>query len=230
VPLLSRRIAYDRKRLIRRAGELESGWRWREALRLYRLVLAAEPHDPEIHARVAPLLARSRRHYEARESFRRAVHGFRRMGDAKRAEATLVAAAEALPDDPDAARTRAVYERAQNRHQEALRLLVETSDRLARRRRWRGAAIVLLREANQIEPRHPEVLLRLARLLHRDGQAAEALFWLDQLEGRVPGRKARTHARLRLRIDPTFRHLWAWLRTPRDVSVPKRLEPRLRGV
>ncbi len=224
MPLLSRRIAYDRKRLIRRAGELESGWRWRQALRLYRLVLAAEPHDPELHARVAPLLARSRRRYEARESFRRALNGFRRMGDAKRAEATILAAAEALPDDPEAARTRAVYERSKNRHQEALRLLVSTSDRIARRRR--GAAIVLLREANQIEPRHPDVLLRLARLLHRDGQPAEALFWLDQLEGRVPGRKARALHRLRLRIDPTFRHLWAWLRAPRDAEVPKRLRPR----
>ena len=61
MPLFSRTIPYDRKRLIERAAELESGWRWRRALALYRQVLAAEPHDPDLHSRVAPLMARTGR-------------------------------------------------------------------------------------------------------------------------------------------------------------------------
>jgi len=214
MPLFSRRRVYDRKRLLDQASKLESGWRWRRALSLYRQVLAAEPYDPELHARVAPLLARSRRHYEARESYRIAQSEFKRTGKTDRVDQMITGASEALPLDPDVARQRARFERAKNRAGDAMRHLVETSDRLARKRR--GEAIILLREANAIGPRHPQVLIRLSRLLFRDGQAAEALFWLEQLEGRVGGAELVDVVRLRFRIDPTFGNLWAWMRCRSD--------------
>ena len=224
MPLFSRRIPYDRKRILDRAIQLESGWRWRKALALYRQVLAAEPHDPDLHARIAPLLAKSRRHYEARESFRAAMAGFRRAEDEQRLEATLKAASRALPRDPDIARQRARFERSLGRQDQAMRHLVRVSDRIARRR---GEAIILLRDANEIESRHPEVLLRLSRLLFRDGQPAEALFWLDQLEGRVGGERLIRARRLRFRIDPTFGNLWAWLRSGREEAVPRGRSPKI---
>ena len=210
MPVFSRGIVYDRKRLLDLAHRLESGWRWRRALSLYRQVLAAEPYDPELHSRIAPLLARSRRDYEARESFRIAQREFKRNGDTTRANEMITAASAALPRDPDVARQRARFERAQNRPEVAMRHLLETSDRIARRRR--GEAIILLRAANSIDSRHPQVLLRLCRLLFRDVQPAEALFWLDQLDGRVDGAEFISVMRLRFRIDPTFRNLWAWMR------------------
>ena len=145
MPLFSRHVPYDRKRLLERATQLESGWRWRRALALYRQVLAAEPHDPELHARIAPLLARSKRTYEARESFRLAQRGFERNEDRKQLEAVHIAATRALPDDADIARSRARFERSQGRPDVAMRNLVAVSDRIARRRR--GEAIILLREA-----------------------------------------------------------------------------------
>ena len=225
MPLFSRHIPFDRKRLLERAGQLESGWRWRRALTLYRHVLAAEPHDPELHARIAPLLARSNRGYEARESFRIAQAGFKRQEDTKQLEATYLAASIALPRDADVARTRARFEHSQGRPEVAMRILVEVSDRIARRRR--GEAIILLREANQIESRHPAVLIRLARLLFRDGQPAEALYWLDQLEGRASTDELLRARRLRLRIDPTFRNLWAWLHGPRRDGTSRGRRPKI---
>ncbi|MEM9174571.1 MAG: hypothetical protein AAGC67_05005 [Myxococcota bacterium] len=225
MPIFSREIPYDRKRLLARAARLESGWRWRRALTLYRHVLAAEPHDPDLHARIAPLLARSRRHYEARESFRIAQAGYARTDDVERLEATHVAASRSLPADADVARARARFERSQGRPDVAMRQLVDASDRMARRRR--GEAIILLREANQIESRHPAVLLRLARRLFVDGQPAEALLWLEQLEGRVAGADLIRARRLRLRIDPTFRNLWAWLRCGREGRKQPRRRPKI---
>jgi len=65
VPLFSRRIAYDRRRLVEQADGLREGLRWRRALKLYRQVLAAEPRNAEIHFRVAPLLARRGRPFDA---------------------------------------------------------------------------------------------------------------------------------------------------------------------
>ncbi len=225
MPLFSRRIPYDRKRILERATRLEASWRWRSALALYRQVLAAEPHDPELHARIAPLLAKSRRHYEARESFRAATAGFRRLEDEQRLEATLHAASRALPRDPDVARERARFERSLGRQDQAMRHLVRVSDRIARRRR--GEAIILLRDANEIESRHPEILLRLSRLLFRDGQPAEALFWLEQLDGRVSGDRLIRARRLRFRIDPTFGNLWSWIRTGRDESAVRGRRPKI---
>ena len=226
MPVFSRRIVYDRKRLLDRARRLESGWRWRRALSLYRQVLAAEPYDPELHSRIAPLLARSRRRYEARESFRIAQSEFRRNGDTARAAEMIAAASEALPQDPDVARQRARFERANNRPDVAMRHLLETSDRIAWRRR--GESIILLREANSIDSRHPQVLIRLSRLLFRDGQPAEALFWLDQLDGRVGGPELVDVMRLRLRIDPTFRNLWAWMRCRSDCEMRSTRRPNIR--
>ena len=225
MPLFSRHVPYDRKRLLERASQLETGWRWRRAMVLYRQVLAAEPHDPELHARIAPLLARSRRAYEARESFRIAIDGFTRNEDDRRLEATVRTATRSLPRDPDIARQRARFERSLGRQDKAMRHLVRVSDRIARRRR--GEAIILLRDANEIESRHPEVLLRLSRLLFLDGQPAEALFWLDQLEGRSAADHLIRARRLRFRIDPTFRNLWAWLRSGRDEPTARVRRPRI---
>ena len=217
---------YDRKRLVARADALAKGWRWRRALVLYRQVLAAEPHDAELHARVAPLLARSGRGYEARESFRIAESGFRRGQEEARAVDMVVAASEALPDDPDVARRRAKLERSRGEPKSAAKGLVRTADRIARRRR--GEAIVLLRVASQIHPRDPEIILRLARLLHRDGQAGEALFVLAQIEDRTTGDDTRTLLRLRARIDPTVGNLWAWLAGSRS-RAPRRRRARSRA-
>ena len=225
MPFFSRHIPFDRKRLLERAAQLEPGWRWRRALTLYRHLLAAEPHDPELHARVAPLLARSGRDYEARESFRIAQAGYKRQEDLRQLEATHLSASKALPKDADVARGRALFERSKGRPEIAMRTLVEVSDRIARRRR--GEAIILLREANQIESRHPAVLLRLARLLFRDGQPAEALFWLEQLEGRASDDQLLRARRLRLRIDPNFRNLWSWLRGSRPGGSPRGRRPKI---
>ena len=131
MPFFSRHIPFDRKRLLERAAQLEPGWRWRRALTLYRHLLAAEPHDPALHARVAPLLARSGRDYEARESFRIAQSGYKRQEDLRQLEATHRAASKALPKDADVARGRARFERAQGRPEHAMRTLVEVSDRIA---------------------------------------------------------------------------------------------------
>jgi tetratricopeptide (TPR) repeat protein len=215
VPLLSRRIPYDRKRLLERASQLEGGWRWRKALALYRQVLAAEPACIEVHARAAPLLARSGRDFEAWESYKAALAAEEAEGDEGSARALLVDAVRALPHGVEACRSLSRLERARGRAGEAMRLLYDGSQRLARKRRW-GEAIVLLREAREIEPWHPMTVLALARLLARDRQPAEALFLLDQLDERVEDETLCAVRGLSWRIEPSLRHSWRWLQAARD--------------
>lgn len=226
MPLFSHQIEFDRKRLLERATRLASTWRWRHALVLYRQLLAAEPHDPVLHAQAAPLLARSGRLYEARESFRRAEDGYRRLGNKHEADRQIVRASKSLPEDVEIARDRARFELARNQRETAMRVLAETSDRLRSRR---GEAITLLREARELDPLDPRILLRLSRLLERDGQRAEALFWLDKLDDRVAESEQRRVNRLRFRIDPTFRNLVALLRGPRERESTGRLRSQTAG-
>lgn len=208
---LSRRNPYDRKRLLARAEAIEKGWRWRSALAIYRQVLAAEPHNAEIHARVAPLLARSGRDLEAWESFRIAIGAMRKDGEVGGARALEELAVRALPRRPEPVRLLARSERARQQPAEAVRVLLEGSRRMARRGP-RGAAILLLRDARAIEAWNVEVVLSLGRHLSRDGQPAEALFLLDHLEQRTAGRERCAVRALLWQIEPSLRHSWRWFR------------------
>jgi thioredoxin-like negative regulator of GroEL len=209
MPLFSRRIPYDRKRLLSEADGLRDGRRWRRALKLYRQILAAEPRNAEIHFRVAPLLARSGRHAEAWESFRVAAEGI--SGDDSSRIALHQRAVKSLPRSFEACRALAsIWLRSQHPDR-AERTLLEGSRRL-RRRATRGQAIVLLRDAREIDPWNPSVVLDLCRLLAKDGRAAEALFLLDHLDERVSADDRRAVRALSWRIEPSLRHTWRWLR------------------
>jgi len=214
VSFLSRRIPYDRRRMLERASSLEGGWRWRKALALYRQILAAEPGCVEIHARAAPLLARSGRTFEAWESFQLAIGALRESGDVDNERKMLRAAVRALPTCTEGCRALARIERTRDRPAAALRVLQKGSDRLSRRGK-RGEAIVLLRDAREIEFWNPEVVLSLCRLLKRDGQCAEALFLLDQLEERVTEEDRCGVHFLQWRIEPSLRHTWRWIMAAR---------------
>ena len=217
--LFSRRIPYDRKRLLDRANALQGGWRWRKALAIYRQVLAAEPHSADLHARVAPLLARTGRRLEAWESFEIAIGACLRDGDDASARTLQQQAVRMLPDCPEPVRELAKAEVARQRGHEAIRLLVEGSRRMSRLRS-RGAAILLLRDARTIEPWNAGVVLSLCRQLARDGQPAEALFLLDHLEQRSEGEQLRAVRTMQWRIEPSLRHSWRWLRAAREPRRP----------
>ncbi len=211
MPLFSRRVPFERKRLLEQAGALARGWRWRKALRLYRQLLCAEPRNPEIHLRIAPLLARAGRRVEAWESFRLAAEACERSGKEAELLAIHQQAVKSLPDECQAIRALARCELKRQNPDRALQVLVVGSRRL-RRRRTRGDAIVLLGDAREIEPWNPGVVIALGRLLARSGDSAAALFLLDQLDDRVQGRERSAVRALLWRIEPSLVHTWRWLR------------------
>jgi len=73
VRLIRRRTDYDRKWLLAEAEKARIRGRRRRAISLYRRILAAEPHDPTLHARVAPLLAAAGKRFDAWQSYRQAA-------------------------------------------------------------------------------------------------------------------------------------------------------------
>ena len=60
---------YDRTRILEAASRARARKRYRKAVTLYRRVLAVEPANLELHARLAPLLAVTGRHFDAWTSF-----------------------------------------------------------------------------------------------------------------------------------------------------------------
>ncbi len=202
--------------MLERAESLEAGMRWRRALVLYRQILAAEPHNADIHARVAPLLARSGRAIESWESFQLAIRAHANAGEDASARALEQQAVRVLPVNPETYRMLARAELARQKPHMAIRVLVEGSHRLSRRifrRPPRGAAIVLLRDAREIDPWNTPAVLALCRLLAQDNQPAESLFLLDHLEQRVSGEELCAVRALSWKIEPSLRHSWRWLRS-----------------
>jgi thioredoxin-like negative regulator of GroEL len=212
MPLLSRRIPYDRKKLLRDAEAACEKRRWRRAMRGFGQILAAEPNNAEMHYRIAPLLARTGHHFEAWESFRIAAASPEISENSAQTAALYKTATELMPNCVEAWRE---YSRALLRHQEsdaALRVLREARSHF-KRRRFRPQAIALLRDIQKLDPWKPNVVLDLCQLLGRRGQSAEALFLLDELDRRTKGRIQRRVRALAWRIDPTLTQTWRWIRS-----------------
>jgi tetratricopeptide (TPR) repeat protein len=209
--LFGRRLAYDRKRILAEAERARGKGRSRRAIFLYRQVLAAEPNNAELHARIAPLLAKSGEAFDAWQSYR---HAAQALVEAKKTEDALRLyrdACERLPRRIETWLAAAQLERSRGRHNEAKKLLLAGRARMRARGR-RPEAIALLKSVREIEPWEPEVVLDLARLLAKSRQQPEATSLLEQLAERGSGSLARRVRGVLWRMHPSLRNTWAWLR------------------
>jgi len=201
---------YDRSRLVEAAARAVSTRRVAKAIALYRWVLAFEPTNAEIHLKLAPLLARRRRHFDAWQSYAAAARACATQGYADRALAIYRQAAKALPREIGPWQAAARLLQRGGRARDAQETLLEGSRRL-RRARQRPQAIHLLRLAREIEPWSFDVVHELARLLAADAQREEARVLLERLERRCGGARLRRVRGAQLRLAPTPANAWRWL-------------------
>ncbi len=212
--LFSHHIPYDRKRLLAEAERARIKGRARRAVRFYRRVLAKEPHDAELNAKVAPLLATIGSDFDAWQSYQRAAKAALKHDQAKLALDLYRNATAHLPREREAWAAVARMERHAGRNAAALEALLEGRQRMKGARR-RPEAIWLLREARAIDAWNTDIVLDLARQLAKNGQADEALSLLDEAVERKKGDGLRRTRALIFRFDPTFGNLWRWLRARR---------------
>ena len=209
--LFGRSAGYDRKRILADAERARAKGRSRRAVFLYRQVLAAEPNNVELHARIAPLLAKTGQRFDAWQSYRRAADALIEVKKAEDALRIYRDACERLPRQIEAWLQYARLERSRGRHAEARKALL-AGRRHFRARSRRPEAIALLKTAREIDPWNAEVVLDLARLLARSRQQPEATSLLEQLAERVSGSERRRVRRALWRMHPSLRNTWAWLR------------------
>jgi tetratricopeptide (TPR) repeat protein len=209
--LIRRHLDYDRKWLLAEAEKARIRGRRRRAISFYRRILAAEPHDPNLHARVAPLLAATGKRFDAWQSYRQAAQVHLKNKGREEALALYREATKTLPLQIEAWQWVAKLELGRGRGDCALSALLEGRAKFRSRRR-RAEAIALLREARSIEPWRVDTVLDLVRLLRRSGQSPEAQWILGQLAEKTDGRNLRIVRGAQWRIEPSLKHSWNWLR------------------
>ncbi len=208
---LKRRVTFDRRQFLEDAERALTRGRPRKAVALYRRVLAAEPRNPELNARIAPLLAALGEDFDAWQAFRTAAQAETQARRVPEALALYREATVCLPHKYATWQTVATLEMRLGHPDAALAALLEGRTHL-KRKRSRPEAIALLRAAREIEPWNPDIVLDLAQLLARSRQKAEAQWLLGELAERTEGRSLRRVCRLQWNLEPSLWNTWRLLR------------------
>ena len=204
------RKPYNRTSTLAAADKARGRGRVRKAIAGYSKVLQNQPNDYQVHARLAPLLAKVRRWEDSRKSFHAAGEGYLAAGFADKAVAVWTMAAQHFPEDVP------YWERIANElvkrgHKaDAIRTLLQGRHQL-RLRFQRPLAIQLLEQVLVLEPSHFDATLDLVRLLRLEGQRPKAEKLLTDLSRDVRGPKLRRIRTAQFRLSPGFRTFLAWV-------------------
>ena len=209
--LFRRESRYDRRKLLPRAGKARKKGKAKQAIEAYRRVLEAEPHDTEIHRKIAPLLARVGQHQAAMDSFGQAMKGLIQGGFEAHALGVCREATSFYPLQVELWEAIAHLRLKASNASDAVGALLEGRSYF-RRRKHLPEAIRLLERAHEIDPKNATVSLDLSRLLSRSGERDKARGILAGLEAQLSGRILRRVHFAQFRNDPSLRTAWVWLR------------------
>ena len=202
---------YDRTKVLRDASRAQAKGRIKKAIALYRQILMVESNNAELHAKVAPLLARTGQYFDAWRSFRTAARNLVRIDRLDHALGTYREALRYLPHEIDAWLAVADIEVKLGRGRDAVKTLRQ-GRRHFRARHLRPQAICLLRSARTIDPLNGETVIDLARLLAKAKQRDEAELILNELASRSRGRLLRRIRAVQWRMTRTLENTWLWMR------------------
>jgi Tfp pilus assembly protein PilF len=199
---LFRQKPRTRAELVAGADRARSRGRVRAAIAGYREALAADPSDPSVNVKLAPLLARIGDADGGARCFRAAAERHLTAGFVDRAAAVCLSATTVFPLDAGFRLEVARLNLQRGRKADAVAALVEGGRALSRARR-RDAATSLLRRALEISPDHLEALLAVAPLLASEGRRAEARALLASAEERAAGPDLRRVRWALFRLSPS---------------------------
>jgi tetratricopeptide (TPR) repeat protein len=207
---LHRKKTYDRTRLLNAATRARKKGKRQKAIELYRQVLQVEPDNPDLHRRVAALLAETNQGEEAWASYRRAAEGLERRGFSEQAVGVLREAATYLPREPAIWGALADHEMQRKRPVDAHKVLLEGRKHF-RSRKDRSHAILLLLRARKLAPHDFATNFDLSGLLARAGALGRARSLLEEIATWARGHELRRVRARQLVLSPTPAALWRWL-------------------
>jgi tetratricopeptide (TPR) repeat protein len=223
---LFRDDSYDRPKLLDAAARARRRGRFHEAILCYERVLREEPRNPELLRRIAPLFAQVAEPDRAWQAYRTAADEFARTGFASKAIGVYREAANQMPRNAVAWLAISELERARGRIVDA-KLALLTGRGHYRKRGDACVAADLLRRALALDPSDLEARLDLARCEARAGETALALEALATAFAARPDLVRRIRWQ-ELRVQPSARRAWAWLRALATAPPPAPNAPHVR--
>jgi tetratricopeptide (TPR) repeat protein len=206
-----RKKPYDRSRLLKDAARARKKGRPQKAIALYRELLGMEPDNPDLHRRIAPLLAETRQSAAAWTSYRHAADRLVDQGFLEQAVGVLREASAHLPREPEVWGGLADLELQRHRPIDAHKVLLEGRRHLGSKRD-RSHAILLLLRARKLAPRDFSTNYDLAGLLAKAGAHGRARSLLEEIASWTrAGQLRRVRAR-QFALSPTPAAAWGWLR------------------
>jgi tetratricopeptide (TPR) repeat protein len=197
--------------VLRQAGKARTRGRLKKAVQLYQKVLSVEPQNAEIHRKLAPLLARTKKPDESLKSYRAAADDLIRGGFVDQAIGLYREAVQHLPPQCELFQAISDLELERGRKPDAIGALLDGRKHF-RRRRDTAEAIRLLIGVRKLDPNHLDGSLDLALLLAKSGNRSHALRLLDGLAARKRGPALRRVRARQFRLSPGIASGWRWLR------------------
>lgn len=193
-----------------RAAQRRSRRQKQKAIALYRQALKAEPNNPDLLRKIAPLLVKTKDPVKACITYRQAIAELSKGGFFNRAVGVCREALRYLPRAVPLWKDLAALEVERGRRVDAVEALLEGRHQF-RGRRYSAEAMDLLLAVHRIDPVHLDANLDLALLLVRAGHRSRALSLLDGLLTAHPSAARRIRAR-QFRITPSVRTGRYWFR------------------
>lgn len=209
--LLRRKESYDRGRLMNQAARARRRGDLKKAVAFYRRVIEVEPRNADLHRKMAPLLARTKKPDESLKSYRAAAGELIRGGFIEQAIGVYREAVQQLPPQRELFMALSDLELERGRKPDAISALLEGRKKF-RRRRDRTDASVLLRRIRELDPHHLDATLDLAVILARTGQRNRALRLLDEQAARRRGPELRRVRARSFRLAPSFGTGLRWMK------------------
>jgi tetratricopeptide (TPR) repeat protein len=208
---LRRKKPYDRSRLLKDAARARKKGKRQKAIALYREILAVEPNNPDLHRKIAPLLAQTRQPAAAWVSYRHAVDELVNRGFVEQAVGVLREASTHLSREPEVWGSLADLELERRRRVDAHKVLLEGRQHF-RSKKDRSHAILLLLRARKLEPRDFDTNYDLAGLLAKAGARGRARSLLAEMASWARARQLRRVRARQFVLSPTPAAAWGWLR------------------
>jgi tetratricopeptide (TPR) repeat protein len=202
----------NRSDVLAAADKLRVKGKYKKAVVEYRKLVAQDPADADVHAKMAPLLIKLGEGQEALKSYRAAADVYLQRGFADRAIAMYSQAAAAFPKESSAWERVGRLHFERGRKAEGVKALL-TGAAAQIKAKQRPEAEKLLRQALSYEPLHIDANVALCRVLKGSGKKDEARHMLAALAQGIRGPALKKVRAAEFKLFPGFGTFFRWLRS-----------------
>lgn len=207
----SREKTYSRTAIMEAASTAKGKGKKKKAIAEYQKILAMNPKDHEVHARLAPLYAETKQLDDSWESFMKAANGFKERGFTDKVIGIYSQASNYMPHKRELWEMISDLKLKKSNPKEAATVLVAGRKHFNHKDHL-GDAMHLLYKAWKLVPWDVDISMDLGSVLARLDKKKDAYDLFYGLAERNKG-KARRRALWRaFRLKSSARLLWLWFR------------------